>query len=71
VRKGDDLTTFIVPEVMKNPEPLNFLIPKGLFRPAEEKLYLFLSRIKPNKNQIYSNNMQMFVSISTINLSDT
>ena len=28
---GDDLTTFIVPEVKKNPEVLTFRIPKGLF----------------------------------------
>jgi hypothetical protein len=31
-RKGDDLTTFTVPKVMKNPET-TFRIPKGLFRP--------------------------------------
>jgi hypothetical protein len=29
VRKGDDLTTYIVPKVMKNPEALTFQIPKG------------------------------------------
>jgi hypothetical protein len=34
VRKGDDLTTFTVPKVMKNPEALTFRIPKGLFRPV-------------------------------------
>jgi hypothetical protein len=42
VHKGDDLTTFIVPEVMKNPEALTFQIPKGLFRPVAGKLYLYL-----------------------------
>jgi hypothetical protein len=40
VRKGDDLTTFIVPKVMKNPEALTFRIPKGLLRPVAGKLYL-------------------------------
>jgi hypothetical protein len=38
VRKDDDLTTFIVPKVMKNPEALTFRIPKGLFRPVAGKL---------------------------------
>jgi hypothetical protein len=42
VRKGDDLTTFIVPKVMKNPEALTFRIPKSLFRPIAGKLYLYL-----------------------------
>jgi hypothetical protein len=37
---GDDLTTFIVPKVMKNPEALTFRIPKGLLGPVAEKLYL-------------------------------
>jgi hypothetical protein len=40
VRKGDDLTTFTVPKVMKNPEALTFRIPKGLFRHVAGKLYL-------------------------------
>jgi hypothetical protein len=42
VRKGDDLTTFIVPKVMKNPEALTFRIPKGLIRPVAGNLYLYL-----------------------------
>ena len=42
VRMGDDLTTFTVPKVMKNSEALTFGIPKGLFRPVAEKLYLYL-----------------------------
>jgi hypothetical protein len=42
VRKGDDFTTFMVPKVMKNPEALTYRIPKGLFRPAAGKLYLYL-----------------------------
>jgi hypothetical protein len=37
---GDDLTTFIVPEVMKNPEALIFRIPKGLIRLEEGELYV-------------------------------
>jgi hypothetical protein len=40
VRKGDDLTTFIVPKVMKNPEALTLRVPKGLLRPVAGKLYL-------------------------------
>jgi hypothetical protein len=36
VRKGDDLTTFIVPEA------LTFRIPKGLLRPVAGKRYLYL-----------------------------
>jgi hypothetical protein len=40
VRKDNDLTTFIVPKVMKNPEALTFQIPMGLFRPVAGKLYL-------------------------------
>jgi hypothetical protein len=43
VRKGDDLTAFIVPRVMKNPEALTFRIPKSLFRPAVGKLYLYFT----------------------------
>jgi hypothetical protein len=42
VCKGEDLTTFRVPKVMKNPEALTFRIPKGLFRPVAGKLYLYL-----------------------------
>ena len=42
MRKGDDLTTFIVPKVVKNPEALTFRIPKALFRPIAGKLYLYL-----------------------------
>jgi hypothetical protein len=38
VRKGDDLTTFTVPKVMKNLEALTFRIPKGLLRAVVEKL---------------------------------
>jgi hypothetical protein len=41
VRKGDDLTTFIVPKVMKNSKALTFRIPNGLFRPVARNLYLF------------------------------
>ena len=40
--KGDDLTSFIVSIVMKNPEALTFRIPKGLFRHVAGKLYLYL-----------------------------
>jgi hypothetical protein len=40
VREGDDLTAFIVPKVMKNPEALTFRIPRGLLRPVAGKLYL-------------------------------
>jgi hypothetical protein len=46
VRKGDDFTTFIVPKVEKNPEALTFPIPKDLFRPVAEKLYLLLYSYK-------------------------
>ena len=42
MRKGDDLTTFTVSKVMKNPEALTFRIPKSLFRPVAGKLYLYL-----------------------------
>jgi hypothetical protein len=42
VGKGDDLTTFIVPKVIKYPEALTFRIPKGLFRLVAEQLYLYL-----------------------------
>jgi hypothetical protein len=41
VRKGDDLTTFIVPKVEKI-RSLNLRIPKGLLRPGAGKLYLYL-----------------------------
>jgi hypothetical protein len=41
VRKGDDLTTFIVQKVMKNPEVLTFRIPKSLLRPVEGKFYFY------------------------------
>jgi hypothetical protein len=43
VCKGDDLTTFTVLKVMKNPEALTFPILKGLFRPVVGKFYLYLS----------------------------
>ena len=43
MRKVDDVTTFIVPKVMKNPVALTFWIPKGLFKPVAGKLYLFYS----------------------------
>jgi hypothetical protein len=42
VLRGDDLTAFIVPKVMKNPEALTFRIHKGLFRPVVGKFYLYL-----------------------------
>ena len=42
MRKGDDLTTFIVQKVMKNPEALTFRIPKGLLRPVLGKLYFYM-----------------------------
>jgi hypothetical protein len=42
VRKGNNLTNFIVPKVEKNPEALAFGIPKGLLRTVAEKLYLYL-----------------------------
>jgi hypothetical protein len=41
MRKGDDLATFIVPKIMKNPEALAFRIPRNLFGPVAGKLYLF------------------------------
>jgi hypothetical protein len=41
VRKGDDLTTFIVPKLIKNPETLTYRIPKRLFRPVAGKRNLF------------------------------
>ena len=41
MRKGDDLTTFIAPKVMKNPEALIFRVPKGLLRPVAGKLYIY------------------------------
>jgi hypothetical protein len=41
--EGDDLTTFVVPKVMTNPEVLTFRIPRGLFRPVTGKLYPYLS----------------------------
>ena len=48
MHKGDDLTTFIVPKVMKNPEALNFRISKSLFRPVAGKLYLlFMTSYTP------------------------
>jgi hypothetical protein len=46
MRKGDDLTTFVVPKVTKNPDALTFQIPKGLFRPVAGKLYLYLYLLK-------------------------
>ena len=49
MRKGDDLTTFRVPKVMKNPEALTFRIPKGLFWPVARKLYLFMDKIRQGK----------------------
>jgi hypothetical protein len=42
MRKGDDLTTFIMPKVTKNPEGLTFRIPRGLFRSVAGRLYLYL-----------------------------
>jgi hypothetical protein len=45
VRKGDDLTTFIVPKV-EEIRSLNFQIPTGLLRPVLGKLYLYLYRPK-------------------------
>jgi hypothetical protein len=42
ITEGDDLTTFTVTKVMKNPEALTFRIPKDLLRPVAEKLYLYL-----------------------------
>jgi hypothetical protein len=41
VRKGDDLTTFIVPKVEKI-RSLNLWILKGLLRPVAGKLYLYV-----------------------------
>jgi hypothetical protein len=41
VRKGDDLTIFIVPTVEKI-RSLDLQIPKGLLRPVAGKLYLYL-----------------------------
>jgi hypothetical protein len=41
VRKGDDLTTFIAPEVEKI-RILDLQIPKGLLRPVAGKLYLYI-----------------------------
>ena len=40
MRKGDDLTIFVVPKVMKNPEALTYRIYKGLLRPVAGKFYL-------------------------------
>jgi hypothetical protein len=40
VHKSDDLITFTVPTVMKNPEALTYRISNGLLRPVAEKLYL-------------------------------
>jgi hypothetical protein len=42
VRKGDDLTTFIVPKVEKIRKALTYRIPKGRLRPEAGKLYLYL-----------------------------
>jgi hypothetical protein len=42
VRKGNDLTTFIVPKVEKIRKPVTFWIPKGLLRPVAGKPYLYL-----------------------------
>jgi hypothetical protein len=41
VRKGDDLTIFIVPKVEKI-RSLNLCIPKGLLRPVAGECYLYL-----------------------------
>ena len=41
MRKVDDLTTFFVSKVMKNPEALNFRIPRDLFRAVVGKLCLY------------------------------
>ena len=41
MRKGDDLTTFVVPKVEKI-RSLNLRIPRGLLRPVAGKLYLYL-----------------------------
>ena len=37
MRKGDDLTTFIVPKSQENPEALTYQIPKDRLRPVAEK----------------------------------
>ena len=50
MRKGDDLTTFKVPKVMKNPEGLTFRIRKGLFRPVAGEFYLLLDGITFRKD---------------------
>jgi ABC-type sulfate transport system permease subunit len=44
MRKVDDLTTFFVSKVIKNPEVLTFRIPRGLFRVVVGKVYLYLYR---------------------------
>ena len=51
MRKGDDLTTFTVPKVVKNPEALIFRIPKGLFRPVAGKLYIYCSLLRVITNR--------------------
>ena len=42
MRKGDDLTTFIVLKVEKIRKALTFRISKGLLRPVAGKRYLYL-----------------------------
>jgi hypothetical protein len=52
VRKGEDLTTFIVPKVMKI-QSLNLRIPKGPFRPVVGKLYLYLHSLRVSRFFVY------------------
>ena len=66
MRKGDDLTAFIVPKVMKNPEALTFRIPMILVRPVAGKLYFYLYFYgvryvisKHGKAKIYKNLMSL------------
>jgi hypothetical protein len=60
--KGDDLTTFIMPKVMKNPEALTFRIPNGLFRPVAGKLYLYLYYLTVEyKNSSFFRNVGRFL----------
>jgi hypothetical protein len=51
VRKGDDLTTFIVPKVEKI-RTLTYRIPKDLLRPVAGKIYLTCKERHENTKHI-------------------
>jgi hypothetical protein len=65
VLKGDELTTFVVPKVEKNPEALTFRIPKGLLRPVAGKLSLYhVSIYLVSDSQPRSVSCNQFINLS-------